>query len=98
MNNTNFFFTLVFFFSFGFVSQAQVEINVPIMEGTTFTVNNDVQELTQAEEVIEIESTTESNTTSNTESNITTADSATYAFYFNHKQFMRPILRKSALC
>lgn len=94
MNNTNFFFTLIFFFSFAFVSQAQVEINVPIMEVTRLTANDNVLELTEVEEV----KATESNTTSNTESNITTADPATYAFYFNHKQFMRPILRKSALC
>ena len=100
MNNTNIIFTLFFFFSFGIVSQAQVENHVSNNMDKFVPLQTSVQGDDESATESNTTTKTESNTTTKTESNTTSADQvpATYVFYFNHKQFMRPILRKSALC
>ncbi len=96
MNITKIFFTLVFFFTMGLTSQAQVQNNNTDNDGATALAKKTEIKLGQIEETLAIES----NTYTKAESNITTTTPKTesYAFYFNHKQFLKPVIRKSALC
>ena len=103
MNSTKFFFLIIFFFSTQVVSYAQAELNTISPEAgvTTTSVTEDSMEETIVAIIENNAVTTESNTTLSTGSNITNTTSSPsndYVFYFNHKQFMRPIVRKTALC
>ena len=101
MSNTKIFFTLVFTLSFTIVLQANN--TTPVAgESTEVAVNSDIK-MNQVEENIAFEINTDvpakSNTTNITINNTetTTAQNESVAFSFNHKQFLKPVFKKSAL-
>lgn len=93
--------TLLFFVSFTFATQAQIsQIN-----STSETSTNDLeQELSNTDQENYNNTATflpaESNITDTKTSNTNTLiiDTNTYAFSFNHKQFLKPVFKKSAYC
>ena len=98
MNTVKFFFaSFFFFFTLAMNAQTQVETNYDSTEITTPTI--DVE---QTQTIITLENQTsnsaktiETNTILN---NSTKTSTNTYAFSFNHKQFLKPIIRKRAYC
>ncbi|MEO1260042.1 MAG: hypothetical protein AAFZ15_14710 [Bacteroidota bacterium] len=102
MNITKIFFTLVFSFSISFVAQAN-NTTPATGESAEVAVNKEVK-INQVEENVAIGTNTQvpakSNKTNiitiNTETN--TEQTESLVFSFNHKQFLKPVFKKSALC
>ena len=106
MSNIKFFFTFILFFAIGTAAQAQVTDTTPAQEETAVVVKKNEIQPNQIEEGLSIEinvsnniNATPNSTTSATPAGTKiTTDSEAYVFYFNHKQFLKPLVRKSALC
>ena len=102
MNSTKIFFTFVFSFSISFLAQANN--TTPVHGESAKTVVNKEVEMNQVEENVAFGTSTQEPAKSNKTNNITinieteTEQTESIAFLFNHKQFLKPVFKKSALC
>ena len=95
MNTVKFFFAFVLFFSCTIAAPAQTQQDTNY-DNTSLTISKIDIEQTQITVTLEDQKNTVSNTTSTSSTTKTEAD--TYVFNFNHKQFLKPIIRKRAYC
>ena len=89
MNSTKSFFTLVLFFTFGFFTQTRAANTVPAIKVPALHTITIEQTPSRTKTNRPAESNTAPTKTQQTQS---------YSFYFKYKQFMKPVVRKSALC
>ena len=100
MNAVKFFFSITFFFLFAVAAQAQTLQDITNYDNTeiissTIDVEQTQTNLISENKNIKAVQPAESNTT---RTNTTKTETNTYSFYFNHKQFLKPVYRKSAYC
>ena len=108
MNLTKFFFTSILLFFFSIITQAQVIETTPSQNDTTVSEEKAEIQMGQSEELsFETNTNLDTNTVSGSTINTTAAPAGTnitsstpdaFAFYFKYKQYLKPVIRKSALC
>ena len=84
-----------FFFALTMNGQTQAEINY---DNTSFTTQTIDVEQTPIVHTLENQTNTTTIRTNTILNNTTETTTNTYVFYFNHKQFLKPVYRKSAYC
>ena len=94
------FFSFSFFLFFAIAAQAQTHQGITNYDNTEITSPTIDVEQTQTNLISKDQNKkavqpAESNTT---RTNTTKTETNTYSFYFNHKQFLKPVYRKSAYC
>ena len=103
MNAIKFFFAIVFFCSFNLISQAQTQQDLNNYDNKVITVSDLDVAQTQTKMTLKNQTKTAEqlsgiNASNTSINNISKISTSTYVFNFNHKQFFKPVIRKSAYC